>query len=72
MYYSTCYYPAFSLNKCNMLLKISYVAAKIIGLPTGPMLSQMIDHAISKKARAVAAESYLIFMFFRLEGDIVA
>ena len=39
------------------------------------MLSQMINRAILKKARAVAAESdqrsLHSFMFFRLEGDIV-
>ena len=75
MYCSTCYYPALSVSNRTRLLKISHVAAKTIGLPT-PMLSQMINHAILKKARVVAAESitrYLhIFMFFRLEGDIVA
>ena len=40
----------------SLLLKISHVSAKIIGLPT-PMLSEIIDHAILKKARAVATES---------------
>ena len=40
----------------NRLLKISHVSAKIIGLPT-PKLSEIIDHAILKKARAVATES---------------
>ena len=35
---------------------ISHVSAKIIGLPT-PMLSEIIDHAIFKRARAVATES---------------
>ena len=41
---------------CNRLLKISHVSAKIIGLPT-PKLSEIIDHAMLKKARAVATES---------------
>ena len=40
----------------NRLMKISHVYAKIIGLPT-PKLSEIIDHAILKKARAVATES---------------
>ena len=52
-YCSICYYPALSVNR---LLKISHVSAKIIGLPT-PKLSEIIDHAILKKARAVATES---------------
>ena len=56
-YCSTCYYlAALSIGNRTRLLKISHTAAKIIGLPT-PMLSQMIDHAILKKARAVTAES---------------
>ena len=55
-YCSTCYYPALSAGNRTRLLKMSHVAAKIIGLPT-TMLSQMIDHAILKKGRAVAAES---------------
>ena len=75
MYCSTCYNPALCIGSRTRLLKISHIAAGIIGLPT-PMLSQMIDHAILKKARAVAAESITrslhIFMFFRLEEDIVA
>ena len=46
------------------LLKISHVAVNIIGLPTA-MLSEMIDHAILKKARAVAAESdHPLFTYF--------
>ena len=56
-YCSICYYPALSVKNHNRLLKISHVSAKIIGLPT-PMLSEIIDHAILKKARAVATESY--------------
>ena len=36
----------------NRLLKISHVSAKMIGLH-----SEIIDHAILKKARAVATES---------------
>ena len=72
MYCSICYYPALSASNRTRLLKISHAAAKIIDLPT-PMLSQMTDHAILKKARAVAAElitrSLHIFLFFRLEGD---
>ena len=40
----------------NRLLKISHVSAKIIGLPT-PKLSEIIDHAVFKKARAVATVS---------------
>ena len=55
-YYSICYYPAFSVKSRNRLLKISHVATKIIGLST-PLLSEIIDHAIMKKARAVATES---------------
>ena len=55
-YCSICYYPALSVKNRNRLLKISHVSAKIIGLPT-PMLSEIIDHAILKKARAVATES---------------
>ena len=35
---------------------MSHVSAKIIGLPT-PKLSEIIDHAMLKKARAVATES---------------
>ena len=53
---SICYYPALSVKNRNRLLKISHVSAKIIGLPT-PKLSEIIDHAILKKARAVATES---------------
>ena len=53
---SICYYPALSVKNRNRLLKISHVSAKIIGLST-PMLSEIIDHAILKKARAVATES---------------
>ena len=55
-YCSICYYPALSVKNRNRLLKISHVSAKIIGLPT-PKLSKIIDHAILKKARAVATES---------------
>ena len=55
-YCSICYYPALSVKNCNRLLKISHVSAKIIGLPI-PKLSEIIDHAILKKARAVATES---------------
>ena len=55
-YCSICYYPALSVKNRNRLLKISHVSAKIIGLPT-PMLFEIIDHAILKKARAVATES---------------
>ena len=53
-YCSICYYPALSVKNRNR--KISHVSAKIIGLPT-PKLSEIIDHAILKKARAVATES---------------
>ena len=53
---SICYYPALSVKNHNRLLKISHVSAKIIGLPT-PKLSEIINHAILKKARAVATES---------------
>ena len=56
MYCSNCYYPDLSVSNRTKLLNISQVAAKIIGLPT-PMLAQMIDLAILKKACAVAAES---------------
>ena len=55
-YCSICYYPAVSVKNRNRLLKISHVSAKIIGLPT-PKLSEIIDHAILKKAHAVATES---------------
>ena len=55
-YCSICYYPALSVKNRNRLLKISHVSAKIISLPT-PMLSETIDHASLKKARAVAADS---------------
>ncbi|KAK2161792.1 hypothetical protein NP493_1559g00026 [Ridgeia piscesae] len=55
-YCTICYYPALSVKNRNRLLKISHVSAKIIGLPT-PKLSEIIDHAILKKARAVATES---------------
>ena len=55
-YCSICYYPALSVKYRNRFLKISHVSAKIIGLPT-PILSEIIDHAILKKARAVATES---------------
>ena len=55
-YCRICYYLALSVKNCNRLLKILHVSAKIIGLPT-PMLSKIIDHAILKKARAVATES---------------
>ena len=55
-YCSISYYPAFFGKNRNRLLKISHVSAKIIGLPT-PKLSEIIDHAILKKARAVATES---------------
>ena len=44
------------IYNCMWLLKISHVSAKIIGLPT-PKLSEIIDHAMLKKARAVATES---------------
>ena len=64
MYCSTCYYPALFVGNRTRLLKISHVAAKIIGLPT-PMLWEMIDHAILKKVRAVAAESdHPLFTYF--------
>ena len=52
-YCSICYYTALYVKNRNRLLKISHVSAKIIGLPT-PKLSQVIGHAILKKARAVA------------------
>ena len=55
-YCSICYYAALSMKNRNRLLKISHVSAKIIGIPT-PMLSEIIDHAILKKAHAVATES---------------
>ena len=73
MYCSTCYYPALSVNNRTRLFKISHIAAKIIGLPT-PMLSQMIDHAILKKSRAVAAESdhplFICFHFLPVSKKI--
>ena len=55
-YCSICYYPALSVKNRNRLLKISHVSAKIIGLPT-PKLTEIIDHAIFKKAHAAATES---------------
>ena len=61
MYCSTCYYTSLSISNLTRLLKISQVAAKIIGLPT-PMLL-----AILKKARAVAAESgQLLLTYFHI------
>ena len=69
-YCNMCYYPALSVKTRNRLLKISHVSAKIIGLPT-PMLSEIIDHAILKKASAVATESGHPSMYFRLEADTV-
>ena len=66
MYCSTCYYPALSVSNRTRLLKISHVAAKTIGLPT-PMLSQMINHAILKKARVVVAGSdHPLFTYFHV------
>ena len=63
-YCSICYYPALSVKNRNR--KISHVSAKIIGLPT-PKLSEIIDHAILKKARAVATESdHLLSTFFHV------
>ena len=56
MYCNACYYPVLSVSNRTRLLNIPHDAAKIIGLPT-PMLSQMIDYAMLKKACAVAAES---------------
>ena len=65
-YCSICYYPALSVKNRNRLLKISHVSAKIIGLPT-PMLSEIIDYAILKKARAVTTESdHPLFTFFHV------
>ena len=65
-YCSSCYYPVLSVKNCNRLLKISHVSAKIIGLPT-PKLSEIIDHAILKKARAVATESdHPLYTFFHV------
>ena len=65
-YCSSCYYPSLSVKNRNRLLKISHVSAKIIGLPT-PVLSEEIDHAILKKARAVATESdHPLYTFFRV------
>ena len=55
-YCSICYYPALSVKNRKRLLKISHVSAKIIGLPT-PILSEIINHAILKKARAIATKS---------------
>ena len=55
-YCSICYYTALSVKNRNSLLKITHVSAKITGLPT-PMLSEIIDHAILRKACAVATES---------------
>ena len=54
-YCSIYYYPALFVKNRNRLLKISHVSAKIIGLPT-PKFSEIISHAILKKARAVATE----------------
>ena len=43
-----------------------HIAAKITGLHT-PMLTQMIEHVILKKARAVSAESdHLLFIYFHV------
>ena len=65
-YCSICYYPALSVKNRDRLLKISHISAKIIGLPT-PKLSEIIDHAILKKARAVATESdHLLSTFFHV------
>ena len=47
-YCSICYYHALSVKNRNRLLKISHLT---------PKLSEIIDHAILKKARAVATES---------------
>ena len=65
-YCSICYYPALSVKNRNRLLKISHVSAKTIGLPT-PKLTEIIDHAILKKTRAVATESdHPLSMFFHV------
>ena len=55
-YCSICYYPALSVSNCNRLLRISHLASKIIGVPTS-VLSVMINRAVLRKARAVAADS---------------
>ena len=55
-YFSMCCYPALSVKNRNRLLKMLNVSAKIIGL-SKPKFSEKIDHAILKKARAVASES---------------
>ena len=65
-YCSMCYYPALSVSNRTRVLKISHVATKINGLPT-PILSEMIDHAILKKSRAVAIESdHPLFTYFHV------
>ena len=56
IYCSICYYTALSVKNRNRILKNSHVSAKIIGLPI-PKLSEIINHAILKKARAAATES---------------
>jgi len=63
-YCSMCYYPALSVSNHTKLLKISHVAAKFIGLPS-PMLSEVIDCAILKKA-VVAECDHPLFIYFHV------
>ena len=70
MYCSTCYYPALSVGNRTRLLKCSHVDARVVGLLT-PMLSEMIDLAILKKVRAVAAESdHPLITYFHVNSSV--
>ena len=44
-----------SVSNKNMLLRIYKTASKIIGLPTQPV-SQLTEHAMVRKAHAVASD----------------
>ena len=62
------------LFKCSPLLSTRACLGNIIGVPT-PLLSEIINHAILRKARAVAIESdhplSTFFHVLRLKGDTV-
>ena len=54
-YCNVCYFSLLSVVNRNKLLKISHTASKIIGRPT-PVLSELADNTIVRKARAITAD----------------
>ena len=54
-YCNTCFFPMLSVQNRNKLLKVSQAAAKIINHPV-PLLSDLTDRAVLRKAHAIVTD----------------